>query len=303
MRNIMKALAGVLLPFVCIGLGFAQAQNGQTRSGEPMPRVLTPQIAAHLPAPVPCDATKGSCWKPTIGMDWLWQLSCDTAGTCANLDVKVPFYVIDAMGNPASTVAAIHKRGEHAYCYVDIGSWEDKRADASKFPESVLGKTYIGWPHERWLDIRQLDILGPIMVARIKVCVQKHFDGVQFDNVQDWDNPTGFPITAAESAYYMAWMANQSHAMGLSTAWENAPTNVAVVQPYFEALIFESCYRFHFCQQSAPMINAGKWVGGVEYNPALKDMSFCSTYAKDQMVGAFRLRALKSYRVPCGAAK
>ena len=168
MRSYLKTLACVLLPFVCIGLEFAQA-----RSGEPASPVLTPQFAAHLPAPVPCDATKGSCWKPTIGMEWQWQLSCDTAKTCTNLNVQVPFYVIDAVGNPASTVAAIHKRGEHAYCYVDIGSWEDKRSDASKFPESVLGKRYVGWPHERWLDIRQLGILAPIMIARMKVCVQK----------------------------------------------------------------------------------------------------------------------------------
>ena len=45
MQSILKALACVLLPFVCIGLGFAQG-----RSGEPTPRVLTPQLVAHLPA-------------------------------------------------------------------------------------------------------------------------------------------------------------------------------------------------------------------------------------------------------------
>jgi hypothetical protein len=304
MRNIVKALAYVLLPFVCIGLGFAQApQAPQNPGGEPMPRVLTPQIAAHLPAPVPCDAKKGSCWKPTIGMDWLWQLSCDTAGTCTNLKVQVPFYVIDAVGNPASTVAAIHKRGEHAYCYVDIGSWEETRSDASKFPESVLGKRYVGWPHERWLDIRQMGILAPIMIDRMKVCVQKGFDGVEFDNVQDWDNPTGIPLTKQESAYYTAWMANQAHKMGLSASWENAPTNVAVLQPYMEALIFESCYNYHFCKQSAPMIDAGKWVGGVEYKAEFKDMRFCPAYAKYQMVGAFRKMALNSWRIPCGPAK
>ena len=298
MRSILKALAYVLVPFVCSGLGFAQA-----RSGQPTPSVLTPELAAHLPAPVPCDAKKGSCWKPAIGMEWQLQLGCDTDKTCTNLEVQVPFYVIDGVGNPASTVAAIHKRGEHAYCYVDIGSWEETRSDASKFPESALGERYIGWPHERWLDIRQMDILAPIMIARMQVCVQKGFDGVQFDNVQDWDNPTGFPITQGESAYYTAWMANQAHAMGLSAAWENAPTNVAVLEPYMEALIFESCSRHQFCGQSAPMVNAGKWAGGVEYNPAFKDMSFCPTYAQYHMVGAFRERALKSYRVPCGTAK
>lgn len=298
MRNILKALACVVLPFVCIGLGFAQA-----RSGEPTPSVLTPELAAHLPAPVPCDATKGSCWKPTIGMEWQWQLSCDTAHTCTNLQVHVPFYVIDAVGNPASTVAAIHKRGEHAYCYVDIGSWEETRSDVSKFPESVLGNRYVGWPKERWLDIRQLGILAPIMIARMQVCVEKGFDGVEFDNVEDFDNHTGFPITEGESAYYTAWMANQAHKMGLSASWENAPTNVAVLEPYMEALLFESCYNYKFCQKSAPMIDAGKWVGGVEYKADFKDMRFCPTYTKDRMVGAFRERALKSYRVPCGTPK
>ena len=298
MRNILKALACVVLPFLCIGWGFAQA-----RSGEPTPSVLTPEVATHLPAPVPCDAKRGSCWKPTIGMEWQWQLSCDTAQTCTNLEVHVPFYVIDAVGNPASTVAAIHKRGEHAYCYVDIGSWEETRSDVSRFPESVLGKRYEGWPKERWLDIRQLGILAPIMIARMKVCVDKGFDGVEFDNVEDYDNPTGFPITEGESAYYTAWMANQAHKMGLSTSWENAPTIITALEPYMEALLFESCYNHGFCQKSAPMIDAGKWVGGVEYKADFKDMRFCPTYAKDKMVGAFRERALKSYRVPCDTSK
>jgi hypothetical protein len=298
MRSILKALAYVLVPFVCSGLGFAQA-----RSGQPTPSVLTPELAAHLPAPVPCDAKKGSCWKPTIGMEWQWQLGCDTDKTCTNLEVQVPFYVIDAVGNPASTIAAIHKRGEHAYCYVDIGSWEDTRSDAAKFPASVLGDRYVGWPHERWLDIRQMGILAPIMIARMEVCVQKDFDGVEFDNVEDYDNPTGFSITPEEAAYYTASMANKAHAMGLSTSWENAPTIIPALEPYMEALLFESCYNYQFCQKSAPMVQAGKWVGGVEYKADFKDMRFCPTYATDQMVGAFKELALKSYRIPCGPAK
>ena len=271
MRNILKALAYGLAPFVCSGLGLAQAGSGQ-----PTPGVLTPELAAHMPAPVPCDTKKGSCWRPAIGTEWQLQLGCDTDKTCTNLEVQVPFYVIDAVGNPASTVAAMHKRGEHAYCYVDIGSWEETRSDASKFPESVLGERYIGWPHERWLDIRQLGILAPIMIARMQVCVQKGFDGVEFDNVGDFNNHTGFTITAGESAYYTAWMANQAHEMGLSTSWENAPTIISALEPYMEALLFEDCYRDHFCQKSAPMIQAGKWAGGVEYTAEFKDMHFCS---------------------------
>lgn len=298
MRSILKVLAYGLVPFVCSGLGLAQAHSGQ-----PTPSVLTPELAAHMPAPVPCDNKKGSCWKPAIGTEWQLQLGCDTDKTCTNLEVQVPFYVIDGVGNPASTVAAIHKRGEHAYCYVDIGSWEETRSDASKFPASVLGARYVGWPHERWLDIRQLSILTPIMRARMEACAQKGFDGLEFDNAEDWDNPTGFPITQGESAYYTAWMANQAHEIGLSVLVNNAPTNVAVLEPYMEALLFESCYKEQFCQMSAPMVQAGKWVGGVEYEAAFKDMRFCPTYAKDRIVGAFKGLALKSDRIPCGPAK
>jgi hypothetical protein len=41
----------------------------------------------------------------------------------------------------------------------------------------------------------------------------------------------------------------------------------------------------------------------VEYKADFKDMRFCPDYAKNRIVGAFRERALKSYRVPCGATK
>jgi hypothetical protein len=32
------------------------------------------------------------------------------------------------------------------------------------------GRTLDGWPAERWLDIRRIDVLRPIMAARMDVC-------------------------------------------------------------------------------------------------------------------------------------
>lgn len=298
--SINSRLCGHIAALILFLTAFAAPSFAQPHPHVQTPRVLTPQSVVHLPPPVPCNTKKGDCWSPTIGDDWQWQLSCDTAGTCANLNIHVPFYVIDWQETPASTVAAIHKAGGHTYCYVDLGSWEDNRPDAGKFPAIVLGKRYIGWPHERWLDIRQIGILAPIMIARMKVCVRKGFDGVQFDNVDGWGNATGFPLTQREDAYYTAWMANQAHKLGLSTAWENAPANVAALEPYMQALLFEECYHDHFCAQAAPMIRAGRWVGGVEYAPALKDMQFCPTYAKNGIVGMFKKLSLKSWRIACG---
>jgi hypothetical protein len=47
----------------------------------------------------------------------------------------------------------------------------------------VVGAPLEGWAGERWLDVRRLDLLGPILERRLDVCQAKGFDGVEFDNV------------------------------------------------------------------------------------------------------------------------
>src|SRR6266516_413014 len=171
---------------------------------------------------------------------------------------------MDMFETPDATVQALHEQGDVAVCYVDDGTWETFRTDASKFPDIVKGKPN-GWPGERWLDVRRLDVLGPIMTARMDVCAQKGFDGVQFDNVDGWQSTTGFPITQYDDAYYTAWMADLAHRRGLSTSWENAIENAGVLQPYMDALVLEQCYQYGECGHAAAMTRAGKWIGGVEY--------------------------------------
>jgi hypothetical protein len=269
--------------------------------GNAVPSLATGATARALhalPGLVPCDTHLGTCWAPAIGTDWQWQLQCDTAPTCANLAIKVPFYDIDWEDNPASTVASIHTAGRHAYCYIDIGTWERFRSDASQFPSRVLGRNN-GWPGERWLDIRKLNVLGPIMTARMDTCSQKGFDGVQFDNVDGWQSTTGFPLTQHDDAYYTAWMANEAHRRGLATSWENAIENSAALQPYMDALVLEQCYQYSECDQAHAMTDAGKWVGGVEYRKAYADMRFCLTYQAQRIVGMFKKLSLKSWRVAC----
>jgi len=54
------------------------------------------------------------------------------------------------------------------------------RPDAGAFPDAVKGDSN-GWSGERWLDIRRLDVLGPIMQRRLDLCKQKGFDAVEPD--------------------------------------------------------------------------------------------------------------------------
>ena len=66
------------------------------------------------------------------------------------------------------------------------------------FPVDPCSGRSNGWPGERWLDIRRLDVLRPIMKARLDMCAAKGFDAVEFDNVDGYQNRTGFPLTGAD---------------------------------------------------------------------------------------------------------
>ena len=88
------------------------------------------------------------------------------------------------------------------------------------FPSSVLGSSN-GWPGEKWLDIRQISALAPIMTARMQMCVQKGFDALEPDNIDGYANSTGFPLTAQDQLAYNQWIANTAHSLGLSVGLKN----------------------------------------------------------------------------------
>lgn len=104
-------------------------------------------------------------------------------------------YDITLFDTDAATVAVLHAEGRTVICYVNAGGWEDWRPDAGRFPDTVIGENLDGWEGERWLDIRRLEVLAPIMEARIDPCESKGFDGIEPDNVDGFLNDTGFPLT------------------------------------------------------------------------------------------------------------
>ena len=108
---------------------------------------------------------------------------------------------IDGFDNSAAEVATLHAAGQHVICYIDVGTAENWRSDYGSFPAGVQGNTN-GWPGEKWLDVRQLSVLEPIMAARFQMCQQKGFDAVEPDNTDGFENGTGFPISAAQQATF-----------------------------------------------------------------------------------------------------
>src|SRR3989344_2130107 len=206
-------------------------------------------------------------WIPPQISPWQWQLT----GT-VDQSVNVPIYDIDLFDNDASVVSSLHAQGRKVICYISAGSYENWRPDAYLFPSSVLGRNN-GWAGEKWLDIRQIDILGPIMEARMDLCKAKGFDAVEPDNIDGYTNPTGFPLTYQDQINYNRFLANAAHARGLSIGLKNDIEQVNDLLPDFDWALNEQCFQYDECDTLLPFINAGKAVFQTEYS--LSTSSFC----------------------------
>jgi hypothetical protein len=215
--------------------------------------------------PLEVRATKP--WTPAPETTWQWQLT-----TPVDQFVSAKVYDIDLFDNPTSVVASLHRRGHKVICYLDAGTFEDFRSDSGSFPKSALGKRN-GWPGERWLDIRRVSLLAPIMRARFQQCEHKHFDGVEADNVDGYTNATGFPLTASDQLNYDKWLARTAHALGLSIALKNDLDQARQLEPYFDYALDEQCFQYSECSLLKPFVAAHKTVFEVEYN--LSPGQFC----------------------------
>jgi hypothetical protein len=212
-------------------------------------------------------AAAAAIWIPPISTPWQWQLT----GTI-DQSVDVPMYDIDLFNVSASEVASLHAKGRKVVCYLSAGTYENWRPDASQFPAAVLGGSN-GWPGEAWLDIRRIDLLGPIMLARMDLCQQKGFDALEPDNIDGYSNTTGFPLTAQDQLNYNIWLANAAHARGLSIGLKNDLGQVQQLLGYFDWALNEQCFEFSECALLKPFTSAGKAVFVVEYN--LATSAFC----------------------------
>lgn len=223
-------------------------------------------ITTTQPLPPP---TAGNWWKPAPGTTWQWQL---TGQIDTSFDVQM--YDVDLFDVPAATVSHLQAQGRAVVCYMSAGSFEDWRIDAGSFPSEVLGRSN-GWPGERWLDIRRIDILGPIMEARLDLCALKGFDGIEPDNIDGYSNDTGFALTAADQLAYNIFLADAAHARGLSIGLKNDVEQAAALEPWFDWALNEECFQYGECGLLSVFIRNGKAVFHVEYESALDE--FCPT--------------------------
>ncbi len=231
-------------------------------------------------------------WKPPQQLTWFWQLQ----GKIDNAHA-VAAYDVDGFETEAAEVATLHAEGKRAICYIDVGTAENFRPDYKQFPKSVLGRSN-GWPGERWLDIRRLDVLEPIMTKRFRMCREKGFDALEPDNIEAFSNKSGFPIDAAEQLEYDLWIAGEAHSLGLAVLQKNDGEQSAEQEPYFDGALSEQCNQYRECANFRPYLEAGKPVLNAEYGR--KTSKFCASDEAAGIMGARFGKSLNGNRFePC----
>jgi hypothetical protein len=234
-------------------------------------------------------------WQPEQGLRWQVQYTDEI-----DFSVEADIFDLDLFETTPDQITDLHARGAKVVCYLNAGAWEDWRPDREAFPAEVIGADYAGWPGERWLDIRQIDTLAPILRARLDLCAAKGFDGVDPDNLDGHTNATGFPLTAADQLTFNRWLAEEAHQLGLGIGLKNDPEQAEVLVTSFDWAITESCFAEGWCDQLAPFLSTGKPVLAIEYTDRNQQMDdFCPAAADLEIDAILKHRNLDAWMEEC----
>ncbi len=267
-------------------------------------------------------AGASSWWVSPLGSQpWQWELShplrlsnARDMGTVDRLPNGDPapapvIYDIDGIDNSAATVAALHSRGEHVVCYVEVGAagnyysapaegvtttYYDLLKNAGEFGAKVPG-----YP-EYYLDIRSPTTVYIIAAMIKQQCADKGFDAVETDIDEEYNDNSGFPLTKADEESYMTTLANYLHGLGLGW-WIKNPDDTgdsyaADMYPLADAVLTEQCNQYSSCGLLSAYVGH-KAVFNAEYR--LKPSAFC---ARDDLLGFNGARfnvGLSDVRKPC----
>ena len=86
----------------------------------------------------------------------------------------------------------------------------------------------------------------PVLTARLDQCQQKGCDAVGPDNIDGYNNDTGFPLSAEDQLAFNRWLAGEAHARGLSIGLKNDPEQAAALADNLDVPVFVRRAVAHF---------------------------------------------------------
>lgn len=267
-----------------------------------------PAAAASAP---PAAVAPGAAALPS----WDWIIGADKL---PSPPPAVAFLGLDGFDTPKRYVLDAGKRGIRTWCYLSVGTIENWRPDRKAFEalnekelkagrKPFIGKRYPEWEGERWLDVRRYEVFLPLMVDRLEMCRDKGFEFVEFDNLDAYENKTGFTIRKSDTVRYAEALAAEARRLGLKPMQKNVPELAETLEPHFDALLFEDCALYKFCGDAKPFVAAGKPVFDADYPESWKDegKSFdkakaCSQAKKAGVSMIFKRLDLDTWVKRCG---
>lgn len=288
-------ITGCIGTFKCLSLALAATMLAACAA--PHPAAQQPQRPASVTGGEGAVATTplaGFTQFPA-GLTWDWQLDSPR-----DLTRDVDVLALDYEDLTAGQIAGLKARGVRTICYISIGTWENWRDDASAFPPDVLGKPLPDWPGERYVDMRRLDVLVPIMAARFAQCAAKGFDAIEPDNMGAYDDDTGFAMDGEDLIAYMRALIRAAHAEGLAMGQKNAIDMVPALAGVMDFMISEECFRYRECGALGHYIALGKAVFNAEYQDAGGDFdAACARSRELGIVTILKTRDLNRDWRPC----
>ena len=262
----------------------------------------------------------GTWWRPgTTSLPWQWEIDHEIVTTSASdlgtgdttsdggTAAAPVVYDIDGFDNTAADVAALHALGKKVICYVEVGAAESYRSDYASFPVADLGSAVSGYPQEKYLNIDDPAVVT-VIEARIAMCAQKGFDGIEPDIDDSYTDATGFTITQADNVAYLAKLAAYAHSLGVAWGLKNGgdggdpATFVPAVVAFADFAVVEEPFFLKTIAFFEPTLStAGKAMFVAEYtNDTTSSSSFCSQAVADGTNAALFDVALDGkVRAPC----
>ena len=295
----------------------ARNRFGAGPSSRPSNRVKTTVVHAVSP--------RSSWWRPGPEvLPWQWEidhpLNVDDP-TDMGLNDTLPngqpapapkVYDIDGILNPASTVAALHARGAHVICYIEVGSAGNYYSAAEEGiattyydqyqAAGVFGDSLSGYP-EKFLNINSAATVKITEAMIAQQCAAKGFDAVETDLDETYsgsDGATGFTLTQADEVAYMTKLATYMHRLGLGWVIKNPDDTgdnyATLMEPLADAVLTEQCNQYTTCSALSAYLGL-KAIFNAEYN--IPTSQFCAADIKAHINGALFPVSLNGTRSPC----